>query len=257
MTEFMGLTRNLISDKWRMMNWIIIVDLIFLVVIDVLRIFTGGWDGQIIPSYFFATFVFSMSMANFVGFILLARNNERVFTSNNYRLIPTSDTKLYFSNILTTFAAFIYLQILEVVTGTILYFISGQSDFDLTSGQPTGSMGIVLLVLLLLVLTIILVWSGITAVHFVINWISGFLPFARQKFVNFILYLVVAVIGIMIFNFTTGKVFSGIYSSSQGITTLGQFTNVIWISIGITAIWIAIFTALNIYLLKRWTETIR
>lgn len=257
MTKFMGLTSNLMSEKWRMMNWIIIVDLIFLVAVDVLRIFTGGWDGQIIPDYFFATFMVSMSFANFVGFILLARKNERVYTSNNYRLLPVSETKLYFSNLLTTFLVFMYLQILEVVLGTIFYFISRQSDFNLAAGEIKGSVGTVTLMWLLMTLTMILIWMGITSVHFLINWIGGFLPFARQKFVNFILYIVVTVVGVMIFNYTSGNVFRVIYSGSQGITTLSQINNVIWLGIGIVVVWGVIFTALNIYLLKRWTETVR
>jgi len=256
MTKFMGLTSNLMSEKWRTMNWIIIVDLIFLVVINLLRLVTGG-DGNLISDYFFVTFMISLSMANLVGFILLSKKNERVFTSNNYRLLPVSDTKLYFSNLLTTIAAFAYLQVLEVVLGTIIYFISGQGDFNLMADKPDGPIGTILLMFILIILSTILLWTAITVVHFVINWISGFLPFGRQKFVSFILYLVVTVLGIMIFDYTTGKVFTGIYSSAQGITTLAQFTNVIWIGIGITAFWIAIFTVLNIYLLKRWTETVR
>ncbi|ALB29922.1 hypothetical protein [Companilactobacillus heilongjiangensis] len=257
MTKFMGLTSNLMSEKWRMMNWIIIIDLIFLVAVDVLRIFTGGWDGQIFPDYFFATFMISLSFANFVGFILLARKNERVYTSNNYRLLPVSETKLYFSNLLTTFLGLMYLQVLEVVLGTIFYFISGQSDFNLAAGEIKGSVGTAALMWLLMTLTMILIWMGITSVHFLINWISGFLPFSRQKFVNFILYIVVTVVGMMIFNYTSGNVFRVIYNGSQGITTLGQVNNVIWLGIGIVVIWGVIFSAINIYLLKRWTETDR
>ncbi|WP_338233036.1 hypothetical protein [Companilactobacillus muriivasis] len=257
MTKFMGLTSNLMSEKWRMMNWIIIADLIFLVVIDLLRVVTGGWDGNLIPEYFLGTFMVSLGMANLVGFILLTRKNEHVFTSNNYRLLPISDTKLYFSNLLTTFAAFAYLQILEAVIGTIIYFISGQSEFTLTPSRPDEPVGTLFLIIILAILSTILLWAAITVVHFVINWISGFLPFGRQKFVSFILYFVVTVLGIMIFDYTTGKVFTGIYSSAQGVTTLAQLTNVVWLGIGITVAWIVIFSAINIYLLKRWTETVR
>ena len=150
-----------------------------------------------------------------------------------------------------------YLQILEVVLGTIFYFISRQSDFNLAAGEIKGSVGTVTLMWLLMTLTMILIWMGITSVHFLINWIGGFLPLARQKFVNFILYIVVTVVGVMIFNYTSGNVFRVIYSGSQGITTLSQINNVIWLGIGIVVVWGVIFTALNIYLLKRWTETVR
>ena len=257
MTEFRGLVRNLMSEKWRMMNWIIIVDLIFLVISNLFVVATGGWKMVPFSDVLFQLFVISLSVANFVGFILLSRNNERVFTSNNYRLIPASDTKLYFSNFLTTTAAFIYLQILEIVLGTIIYFISKPGNLSLSPSRADAPVLILFSVLLLGLLSMILMWTAITSIHFIINWISNFLPFARQKFVSFILYIVVAMLGITIFNYTTGKVFSAIYLSPEGVLTLNQLSTVIWIGIGISLLWIAIFTVLNIYLLKRWTETIR
>ncbi|MGQ2376609.1 hypothetical protein [Companilactobacillus zhachilii] len=253
MTEFRGLVRNLMSEKWRMMNWIIIVDLIFLVVIDLLRLFTNGWNVSLISEYSVNVFYFSVVIANFVGFILISRSNEQVFTSNNYRLIPVSDTKLYFSNILTTFFAFTYLQIIEAVIGNIIYFASGTTKFD------NSSMNILTFfqITLLIIFSTILLWTAITVIHFLMNWISAFLPFARQKFVSFILYIVTAIVGVGIFNVTTAKFFEMVYSNSQGNVSLHQLSNVIWLILGIIFAWIAIFTVLNIYLLKRWTETIR
>jgi len=259
MTEFTGLTKNLISDKWRLMNWIVLVDLMFIVVIDILRLFNGGWDGVLIPKYIVAFFGGSAGIANFIGFILLSRNNERVLTSNNYRMIPVSDTKLYFSNLLTTFAAFIYLQILEGVVGVILYFISGNAG-TFTDADFTGVASLVRgLVYVLIIISPILFWSAITAVHLIINWISGFLPFRRQKFVNFILELVVTILSLIIFNFTSGKVFKMFFENLQGtnISSQGQLVSAISIAIGVTIIWIVVISLINLYLLKRWTETVR
>lgn len=261
MTEFMGLSKNLIRDKWKTMNWIVVIELIAFVVIYLLRIITGGFNGDMMPSYFIGLFAFETVVVSFVGMIMLARSNERVFTSNNYRLIPVSDTKLYFSNILTTFLAYIYLQIIEAILGNIVMFISGVRANDLMGiGQIASEDYMTMFeIIIFLILGIILTWTGITVIHFLINWISGFLPFARQGIITFVLYIVVTFIALTVFNLTTGKVISFIYQniSPQGIMNFNQLNGVIWLSLGISLVWIIIFTALNIYLLKRWTETIR
>lgn len=259
MSEFMGLSKNLMWEKWKLMNWILGIDLIALVAILLLRILTEGFSGALTSSDSFSMFIFSLVVVNMVSFIMLARNNERVLTSNNYRLIPTSETKLYSSNILTTFIAAIYLQILEMVVGVILYFINGNASFP---GEPpvgtTGNLGIFFQILLLTILIPIMVWSGITLVHLLINWISGFLPFGKQKLVMFILYFAVTWLTLVIFNFATGNIFRLIYGDGHMMQfTLGKLSNTLWISSGIIFVWVVIFTALNIYFLKRWTETNR
>lgn len=263
MTGFMNLSKNLITEKWKLMNLIVGIDLIALVGIYVLRLITGGFDGTVMPAYFLSLFVFSLSLVNMISFIMLSRNNERVFTSNNYRLIPTTDTKLYFSNILTTFVAFVYLQLLEGILGAIIYLMSGEGWLNITTHSAYDGI-FALQVLLLAILGPILLWSSITLIHFLINWIGNFLPFGRQKFVIFILYLVVTWIAVLIFNYVTGLVFKLLYNSgilgisgTLGISNLGQFSGTIWIIVGVVFIWVALFTAVNIYLLKRWTETIR
>ncbi|KRO00025.1 hypothetical protein IV57_GL002040 [Companilactobacillus kimchiensis] len=242
------------------MNWIVGIELIAFVVIYLLRLVTGGWNGSIMPGYFVGIYAFEAGIVSLVGFVMLSRSNEQVFTSNNYRLIPASDTKLYFSNILTTVVAYLYLQILEAILGNIVMFASGMGKSLMMSPEFGGSnflMGFELF--LVLVLGALLLWTGITVIHFLINWISGFLPFGRQKLVTFILYFVVTWIALVIFNFTTGKVISFLYKniSLQGISNMAQFSRIMWLSIAITFVWVAIFTAANIYLLKRWTETTR
>ena len=50
MTGFMNLSKNLITEKWKLMNLIVGIDLIALVGIYVLRLITGGFDGTVMPS---------------------------------------------------------------------------------------------------------------------------------------------------------------------------------------------------------------
>lgn len=255
MSDFMGVSKNLMREKWMQMNWIIVIDLIFLLAIDIIHIFTNGFDQQ--ASFLYVSYSVSMVFAMMVGFILLARKNEQTFTSNNYRLLPITDTKLYFSNLLTTFLAFIYLQVVGVVISLILYgFEGGHPD---TFGETSGNIGnAVLSVTVLAILSLILLLTGITLVHLLIDFIGGFLPFGRQKFVMFVLYLIVIFVGLNIFNATTGNIFRILYNNGQIVfDNLNRFAKTVWLSDGIFLAWSAIFSALNIYLLKRWTETVR
>jgi len=261
MSEFMGLTKNLMWEKWKLMNWVLGIDIIAIVAILLLRVLTEGFNAAFVSNSSLAMYTVSIVIVNLVSFIMLARSNERILTSNNYRLIPTTETKLYSGNILTTFLAFAYLQILETVVGVIIYYISSHDAITMNPLNSTGSMpdfGIALQFFLLMIVGSIMIWSGITVIHLVINWISGFLPFGKQKLVMFVLYFLVTWLALVVFNFATGNIFRLIYGDGHLMQfTLGELSNTLWISSGILFVWVVIFTALNIYFLKRWTETAR
>lgn len=257
MNDFAGLSKNLIREKWRLMNWIVGIDILALIVMFVMRLIASGFNTTI--DFFFETFIISVTIVNFVSFIMLSRKNEHIFTSNNYRLIPVTDTTLYISNLLTTFVAFIYLQILEVIIAVILYAIGNFGSID-PSGFTNSNigMGLTFGLIIFMILTALVMWSGITLIHFIISWIKGFLPFKSQKFVTFILYLVVIWAASVIFDIATGYVYRLIYTTGyMGAQTLSQFSNAIWITSGIMFVWLVIFSFINIYLMKRWVETIR
>lgn len=254
MTKFMGLSKNLMFEKWKQMNWIVAIDLIFLLAITIIHIFTNGFSNQ--AEFLFVSFNITMVVANIVAIIVLARKNEQVLTSNNYRLLPVADTKLYLGNLLTALLAFIYLQIIEGVISGILYIFTNSDASSFGSFGNGNMFNAALSVMLLMILGLVVLWTGITLVHLISNLISGFLPFGRQKFVKFVLYLVIIFVALGIFNYTTGNIFKMIYIN-QELVNLNQFTDTVWISNGIFFAWSVVFSVINIYLLRRWTETVR
>lgn len=252
MSEFLGLSKNMLWQKGRLMTIVVLIDLIVLVVTAVMSLIGSG------KTYLEAQFVGSLLIVNTVSFILLSRSNERLLTSNNYRLVPASDTKLYFSNILTTFVAFIYLQLIEAVVGIVMHLIRNTKIDDVS--YTTGSMDFAWLAefILLMILGMILVWTGITFIHLVINFISGFLPFGRQKFFLFILTVVVIWAAMSLFSFATGNIFSAVSGDGHGVAfDLNRMKTIGLLTIGIFAAWDVVLSGINIYLLKRWTETVR
>lgn len=258
MSDFWGISKNLIWDKFKLMNWVLAIDVIAIVVIFLINLFKGGNTGF---NYVSMLVVLSLMVANFVSFILLSRRNERVLTSSNYRLVPVSDTKLYLSNILTTFLAMAYLWVVETVVsivvelGAMLLKDSEYAQFN-SSISLSGILS-AFQFLLFMALSIIAVWSGITLIHFIINLVSGFLPFGRQKFVLFLVYLVVIGLVLWAFNYVMYNIFSVFLQNGFEIDSIKQVSSVLWISSGIACVWAVVFSGVNIYLMKRWVETVR
>lgn len=259
MSDFLGLSKNLMWNKWNLMNTVIGIDLIATIVITLVSVFTGT---PISASYVLGAFAFTSIVAYMVGFVLLARNNERVYTSNNYRLLPVSSTKLYFGNLITTLGGLLYFWIIaSVIGGLILSFASRKFLSMNGSVDMNQDWNAIIAFNVMLLLITLVIWSGITLVHFLTNMVSGFLPFGRQKFVMFIIYLLVIWAAMATFNFTTGNLvrmfLSGGITSIGTISSMSGLTRTTWISCGIFSGWLVVFTVINIYLLKRWTETKR
>ncbi|GEO47152.1 hypothetical protein [Companilactobacillus kimchii] len=258
MSNFWGVSKNLMWNKFKLMNWILVIDAIAIVVIFFINLFKMGYSSfEFIP----VLFISSIMIVNFVSVVMLSRVNERVLTSSNYRLIPISDTKLYLSNILTTFLATVYLWIVETVINGLIDLIAiiikyskyKQFNNNISSQDIMAAIQL----LLFMALATIVVWSGITLIHFIVNLVSGFLPFGRQKFVLFLVYLVVIGLSLWAFNYIMFNIFTAFYQNDFQIDTVRQLNSTLWIGSGIACVWIALFSVINIYLMKRWIETVR
>ncbi|TGD22020.1 hypothetical protein EGT49_09885 [Companilactobacillus suantsaicola] len=256
MSNLMGLSKNLFMEKFKLMNLTLGIDVLAVIVSAIMYWVSGGFHFEM--KYLLDLFLISMSIMNLVSFILLANKNEHIFTSNNYRLLPITDTKLYFSNLLTTFLAFVYLQVVSQIISGILYWISGADIGDVRLDEIPHLVGFVASLALLLIIITLMLYSAITVIHFLTNWIKGVLPFKSQKWFNFILYLVVIWIALAIFNGLTVNIFRGLnYYDLFNASSMERLNQVLLISSGIFFVWIVIFSLFNIYLLKRWVETIR
>lgn len=199
-----------------------------------------------------APMVFSASFATIaviVLFILLSRRTERVWTSNVYRLIPTSDTRLYLANICSTLLDFLYFIILEVVIITACSLTNiGAVNFptDQSIFPYAASISILMLAL------IIYGWVFISLVHLIGRAITSFLPEGHHKIVNLVLYVVVvAIVWKILDMIDSGRnmLFSSLYNNDNHIVF-----GVLSFS-GYLLIMIVIMSLLNIYLLKNWVET--
>lgn len=67
---------------------------------------------------FFIGFAF---FALFVYFVYAAVSNERINSSQTWRLVPISDTKFYLTNLVSAVVGTLYLILLQVIIATILF----------------------------------------------------------------------------------------------------------------------------------------
>lgn len=113
------------------------------------------------------------SIITLVFFILTAKNTEKVWTSSTYRLIPTTETKLYTANIVSSLLSIVYFGILSQIFGFILNpaeYISGGKDLN------DIPVKIVISTVILVIMMVVLFYVFVTLVHLLSNIASTFLP---------------------------------------------------------------------------------
>ncbi|MFD0897857.1 ABC transporter permease [Loigolactobacillus binensis] len=189
-------------------------------------------------------------VAAFILFILLARRTERVWTSNLYRLLPTTDTRLYVANLLSTLLNFIYFIVLELVVLGLCSLFLPLNNISI----PAGSYRYTATGLLVIVALALYGWVFISLVHLIGRTISTWLPEMRSKFIYFLLYVIVVFILVKLLSLA-----SNLFNKLSVILIGGQLdANVLpgLLSFsGVMVLLIIIFSAINIYLLKHRVET--
>ncbi|HIY93339.1 hypothetical protein [Companilactobacillus sp. HBUAS56275] len=263
MTRMQTLNSQLFFKRWKMVNLIFLIDLIVLSMIMLVdMIFNKLVFKSAMVDRWYTYYVLIIFISYIVSFILLAKDNERVLFSNKYRMIPIVEWKLYLSNILSSFLAVLYLWFLESLGNTIFRsiqvhkFMVGntlsnllytndlyrQSDFEIITTM--FAVGFFLMVL---------IWSIITLVHFLISLIAERFDLRKKKVIRTVLYIVITYLCLMIFNSSVSGVFVLMYG--DGFNVFAKINRMLLTSIYIFSGWIVVLTAINIYLLTKHVET--
>lgn len=249
MTNFQQLFHVLWQPKWRLMNLL----LGFWAAAVVITVIATGWSQGFTQLDYGSLISGWLSVSLFVALLGLAHDNERVVRDDSLRLIPVSEIKLYLTNLLAAFGAYLYFAVVGAVVlfGTLLVTVP-HFWYELlhsSTGEPGGlgdllTMGSALA--LLMVLLLLGTWVVITLVHLAGNVISNLLPGGRQRVVK---------IGLAIVLFMGLIYLSRWLLSLQAVLTTGlSGTGTLWFSLALLALVIALMAATNIYLLKRWVE---
>ena len=144
MTRMRTLNNQLFFNRWKMINLVFLFDLMVLGIIILIDMISNKMTFKLVKlDKLYMYYMLIAFFAYVVSFVLLAKDNERVLFSNKYRMIPITEWKLYFSNILSSLLTLVYLWFLEGIVNTIFssiqvnHFLIGNA---LTNILYTGSL---------------------------------------------------------------------------------------------------------------------
>lgn len=251
MTSFGAVFKVMSKERFRTTSKVILVELAVIAATLLWSAMTGG----ISSGEFFGDSIGWSGPAFFATLILLAVANERVYRSDTYRLIPMGETKLYLTNLLSSCLMFLYFGIVQVVLYTVTFSIDARFVRKLLAsiqGAHYSSEAVKIFVGLSLmgVALIILGWSTISLIHLVVSATNNFLPNVSRRAINVVLYVVVIYLVVRVAAFMIHEINNlGNFMSAGGQAQFGL--NII----GLLVIAL-IEMVINVFLLKKWVETI-
>ncbi|MFC6171885.1 ABC transporter permease [Loigolactobacillus jiayinensis] len=247
MTKFWPLLFNLFKKKSRSVYMVVGLQLIGAIIAVVNLLFHQTYQVAA-PAGFMGTFGF---LAGLILFILLARNTEQVWTSNTYRLLPTTDFKLYLANLCSTALSFLYFLLIQVLLLGLssLTLLNQLGDINLSASSWTYFVSGVITLLAL----VLYGWALISLIHLLGRTISTWLPVVRSRFIITVFYIIVAMIVLKIMSLAGDLLEKLLVPLYSGQMATGVTASMYSLS-GVCAVLIIVFSAINIFLLKNRVE---
>lgn len=241
--------RQLLRQRWRLSNWVVLVYLAAVVITCVWITIVDGFIKE-------AVLGVTMGYGFFAGcalFILLAIDQEHVWVGSRYRLAPVADTKLYILNVLASFLGFLY----GAIIGTAVMGISAIPYLNRVFSLPHTVMFVVSGGFLLMSVCLYS-WIFISMVHLVGATISAFLPPMRQKIVTFVFYVLVIILVIVVLNgFENGieEILPNYTLSFSHVNAIKDAVPAFFAGGAILLLQAALYSVVNVLMLHNWVET--
>lgn len=246
MSSFGRISKGLLREKVKFINLIFIINIFVVIYSLITNKFSNNTN-----SY---TGIAVMSIT--LGVIFLCWLNEGVYSNDRYRLIPVSDGTMYFSNVLMSIIALVYLLVGEFIFYLIEYKLVPNAYDNMMMADFNGGQQYLfgLEILVTFILGVIFIFTVVTAIHMLTSWISNFLPFRNQTLIQGILAFVVIGVLMIPFNYITNNILK-IFGIDNMNSSFAAVSHVMSAIMAMILIWIIVFTIINLYFLKRWSET--
>lgn len=257
MTSFKNFFSALMGEKFRNVNFILLINIVAIVISVIWAMINGNFTNA---TFFQYTMTWSF-LAMLVGFIRLTVLHEKIYTRDSFRLIPVGDIKFYLTNLLTSFVGIFYMCAIELVLSAATAAINWQQyvdEFKLMA-QMYGSQNLdigrlvwtfVAMIIIMLAVTV-LAWTTISLIHLLGRAGGSFLPSSQSRILNFVVYIVVIFIVLRV----VGFIMDMVQNSTNMLTNTNDIWNFSLFVIGILVV-AAIEAAVNIYLMSHWVETV-
>lgn len=257
MTSLRRMSRVLLTDKIKTVGWIISFYLIAVVVSLLPDVFSGNLFTKQWSSLLLQHSMGWSGLATLLAFIFLTWTSEKVYTSNRYRLIPISDTKLYLSNTFSSLIAFILVSLVQLIFVLIYYLFNMKQISAMLSTSFAGVESRLWLFLLALVLAslagILFWWAMISLIHLLTTAISRALPSNHQTLYKAIIYIVLIYIAIWMFTKLQGWLSQLSYLQYM-LYSSSVYTGPMW-TVLIMFVLAVILSICNILLLNKQVES--
>ncbi|CAJ1185001.1 hypothetical protein CPR19088_GLDEOEPO_01816 [Companilactobacillus paralimentarius] len=249
MSSLLGVSKELIWSKFRPINLTLLINIILVgIIIGITK-----FDSIFFRSFPQGLMIISATVFFILGIVILVNLNEKVLSSNRYRLIPISESQLYFSNLLTSGLIYFYFCLIEsiIFLGSLYYYMRNDVFYH-TVIDDNIQFELLLKDITLIFLAVVLIWTGSTLVHLLMNYINDFLQIKSQKLLYVIFNLLIIAAALVIIFWTLTEM------SKVGMYRYTDVPNNIFpivCLVDVIGILISIFGGL--YLLENQAETER
>lgn len=280
MTSFRKLFKELFKQKNKTAYLIFLLQLAAAIVITLISIVTGNLvvtDNNTLAGVkvnIFTAIVLGITFS-FGGFsgiaepvylLMTSWKNEKINRSQTWRLAAISDGKFYLANLLSSFASYIYLAIMQVVVVILACGITYISSNNVRKGvakifHEMGRSHVeidwgpglrFLLELLLLIILAGLAWYiAISFYHFAYRSVMDFLP-VNNKLVLFLVRLITLIVVIYLISQVVNVITNGLITLIAWDSN--DFSNSLMGAIIDFLIFNLIFGGLNVWLINSFVE---
>lgn len=226
MTSFWTLFKAMFKQKSKPAYLIILIQAVAALATVFLTMLSGGMQDPHINDIkvnvfigwvlvYIGIFLMYSFFANGAYIIMTAWKNEKINRSQTWRLVPLSDGEIYICNTLSSFVSFVYLHVMQAIVGVIGGIIAYCASNDVRRAVArvikyenevdhwhiSANLGDFLLLVLFMILIGLMWYVMISFLHFTTRAVIDFLPFTSNKFLIFIIRLVVLIAVIYFMSF--------------------------------------------------------